>query len=81
MLSIAKFCNLSIGDIFGTWDLGEIENFNINGIWGPPLMEYAPLGGKINFVERRMKYLDEGPTRKGEATIINRWLKATLGTF
>lgn len=42
MLSIAKFCNLSIGDILGTWDLGEIENFNISGIWGV----YAPLGEK-----------------------------------
>jgi len=52
-----------------------------SGIWGPPLMEYTPLGGKIDFVERRSKYLDEGPTWKGEATIINRGLKATLGTF
>lgn len=81
MPSIAKFCNLRIRDIFGTWDLGEIKNFNISGIWGPPLMKYIPLQGKINFVERRSKYLDERPTRKGKTTIINRGLKEALGTF
>lgn len=75
VLSIAKFCNLSIGYIFGTWDSGEIKNFNVSGIWG------APLGGKIDFVESRLKYLGEGTTRKGEATITNRGLKATLDTF
>ena len=37
--------------------------------------------GIIDFVERRSKYFDEGPPRKGEATIINRGLKATLSTF
>jgi len=44
-------------------------------------MEYATLGGKIDFMERRLKYLEEGPTRKGEATIMNRGLKVALVIF
>lgn len=78
VLSIAQFCNLGIGVIFGTWDLGEIENFNLSGMWRPPLKEYTPHGGKIDYVGRRSKYLAKVPTRKGEAPIINRGLKAAI---
>lgn len=55
VLSLAQFCNLDIGDILGTQDLGKIENSNLSGMWGPPLMEYAPLGGKANYVGRGSK--------------------------
>lgn len=31
-LRLAQFCNLGIGDILGTWDLGEIQNCNLSGM-------------------------------------------------
>lgn len=77
VLNLAQFCNLVIGDILGRWDLGEIQNSNLSGMWGLPLMEFATLGGKVNCVERGSKQLAKGPTRKEEETIINRRLKAT----
>lgn len=32
VLSIAQFCNLGNGDIFGVWDLGEIETYSSSGM-------------------------------------------------
>lgn len=44
VLSIAQFCNPDIRDIFGIWDLREMENYNSNGMWGPQEKEIRPNG-------------------------------------